>query len=186
MKIDGQLTYDRAAWTIGANDFGCMRFGDSNNELDRQLDRLSYLAAASANDRLDGRGVRLDAWDVIHAKSKLGNGSAGLDGIPPHVWKAVLEKILSVTQEATEESVTKAVQSIKTFTSQYCSALAKHLFYIKQARVKELRDEKGLISWQLSSLMSNTAEVDRALIVLLEFANEPSKFFVLLDLIRYC
>ena len=64
------------------------RFGDDTNDTDVQLQRLQQLEDMAKLERSNGLGINIEPWDVIHAKSTLGD-AAGPDGIPPRVWKSV-------------------------------------------------------------------------------------------------
>ena len=94
MRIDGQISFDRELWTEGCQVFGQERFGDACNDLEVQRRRFEYYLQLAENEIKDGNVYRLDAWDVIRARSELGSGASGPDQLPPAVWQKVLFLVL--------------------------------------------------------------------------------------------
>ena len=103
-----------------------------------------------------------------HANKTKGVSMHKLGPPHPHVWRAVLMQILAATQANTEQAAVQAKNIVQDYMDQYLKDPAKHLFFVRQARVKELKQGKALISWQLSSLLDVPAQIDRALICLFE------------------
>ena len=89
LRIDGQLTFDRRSWSSGAQKFGQRRFGNVDNSLRTQMERLQKLWEKCSSSSSSVDCVNLEPWHVIEARSRLGTGAAGPDGIPPQVWKSV-------------------------------------------------------------------------------------------------
>ena len=89
LRIDGQMTYNKQSWMVEAQAFGQRRFGDSGNDAGAQLRRLQQLWEGCRSSRTASDRVSVEPWDVIEARSRLGSGSAGPDGVPPQVWRAL-------------------------------------------------------------------------------------------------
>ena len=49
------------------------------------------------------------------------------------------------------------------YFTEFSKSPVRHMCFIKQARVQEIREQKATVHWALSPLLGNAAEVDLAL-----------------------
>ena len=66
------------------------------------------------------------------------------------------------------QSLIQAIAAVDIYVKAFVADPSKHIFFVRQARCKALKEDKGLVLWQLSSLLENHAFVDKALLTVLE------------------
>ena len=87
---------------------------------------------------------------------------------PPHpqVWKKILEIV--VTKCAALADPPASLDGVREYLTNYLKKPAAHIFFIKQARVKEVKEDKCLICWSVSPLLDSPSAVDKALLMSFE------------------
>ena len=88
----------------------------------------------------------------------------------PHIWKKALEDIVEQAMTVTGQTAaqTEALRKMETYIEAYSKDPSKHIFFIKQCTVKMIKNDRAVLTWKLSPLLEEAAQVDKALIVVLE------------------
>ena len=111
------------------------------------------------NDMLDGKIFRLEPWDVVHARSMLGDGGPGPDEVPPTVWRQIPYVLVLRIHEMFEEYTRL---DSNTRSSEFWK-LIRYIGIPKERKVTELFEQLrwiGLTSvlqrWMLISIRPQT------------------------------
>ena len=98
-----------------------------------------------------------------HADQTRGQSGHKLGPPHPHVWRALLLHWVRAA-EGLKNPPTAAIAKLKAYCEDYCKVPQNHLMFIRQARAKEVRDEKGVVHWMLSPMLGDElVEVDKAI-----------------------
>ena len=105
-----------------------------------------------------------------HADLTRGQSGHRLGPPHPHVWRAFLLEVTGKIDQLDQaaEPVKAACQTVNDYTKDFLATPSRHLTFIKQARAKALKENMGLIMWQLSPITENAQEIDRALLLCME------------------
>ena len=86
----------------------------------------------------------------------------------PHVWRSLLLHWIRAAQALDKKDLEKDIQILVTYSQQYSRVPEHHHLYIRQCRAKELRNDKGMVNWAISTLMGAEGPVvDKALMSVL-------------------
>ena len=106
-----------------------------------------------------------------HAEKTRGISNHRLGPPHPQMWRSFIHTILTTVQ-GTMKGPTPALDKETKILTDYFDKLSAnpkhHILYIRQARVKEVKDGKAVVNWALSPLLDNTNEVDKSLMAMLE------------------
>ncbi len=151
--------------------------GQTQEALERELNTLKMNAHAAQTNRLLMSGVFWSALcpealgqKALAAAKQHGDSTRGVSrhnkGPPhPHVWLAFLRSVLLEAKKNNdlEGETGAAIQVIQEYVDAYVKVPAQHMYFISQARVKVIKDEKVVVNWALSRLLEAPHRVDQAL-----------------------
>ena len=101
-----------------------------------------------------------------HADRTRGKSKHTLGPPHPHVWRSFLTAVIKKAESlATRPTL---LDTVKTYLHNFSANPARHIFYVAQARAKEIKNQMVVVNWSLSKLLKDGPEVDTAILQIME------------------
>ena len=82
----------------------------------------------------------------------------------PQVWRALLNTMITRIQATTVgQELKQYLDVLVHYYGEFTKDPLRHMCFIKQARVREVKDGKATVHWSLPTIAENAPEIDRAI-----------------------